>query len=427
MPVAEGERHPHSADLPSLTHNELGKHLRVSPLSYLGEFDLRRWAWKHPTADSILIDLPAELVSTGGETIIIRDRSSIFRRAIKFEHPLCICKPEIGARSGGKAGEVCQKCSFGPDTSVVVQRSRAGGNTTSLVEARLVCDAKSAPLELVTALLYSTPGWPPYFAVSRRDVSGVLPPNAGRSVVYTKPPTQGPLAGVDFAFGVVCGAPGCNACAWLCGKNAAPQQLEVRFFGEHVHAALPCKADGIIGCAACVEHGMLPVAAPFGRLEGLFGTLTLNRASASMAGLDEGAQDSPTALFAAVLDLVSAAEVLSGNRARTGASTRNIASLLALERTRVALGQGAPPPTSVADGGPQESVGRVLEQLVRAHVAWRAGACSRSIHAGRNASRQPRGAGAEAWPHHEHQHHGRALHHLALLPATHRAGRAAAE
>jgi hypothetical protein len=160
---------------------------------------------------------------------------------------------------------------------------------------------------------------------------------------------------------------------WLCAASADSSQLHVRFAGEHRHRAQVCKVHRRTGCVECPLRNQLPVTEPYGHLNGLFGAMVFAACSALMPGFDAGASESTTALFRTSAARTPAAELVSGNRARCGSSVENFASLAATERLRIMDRQGGALPTPAAQGGPQESVGRVAEQLVRGTcvLAWR--------------------------------------------------------
>jgi hypothetical protein len=354
-----------------LSHEQLAKGLQVKLGEYEGRYDLVRKCWVFPVAPDFAIVLP--LVITGGDTITINSIDDLFRHAVKYDSAapsLCTCVQQraVGVRTPAARHNTCEECSFRPDPEKVVVQRSLGGGTCSLEDALLLSERRTALLELLLTLVCSHEKWPHYFVAGRPDppAGAELPHRAGRSAAYREPQKSGVLAGANFAFGMLCTAPDCTACAWVCASEAAPHQLEVRFMGEHCHPAQACKDCGVPGCESCPEYNMLPVAAPYGRLRGLLGAVQLARVAPCVKGLDAGASDSATALFRGGASSVPPAELLCGNRSRNGVNADNWGAALREERERKSARHGVLPVPAPQQGGPQTFVGRVAEQLVRA-------------------------------------------------------------
>jgi hypothetical protein len=368
--------------------------LRVALESYGGTYDTSTGRWLFPEATDFEILLPQLLHCAGGDVINIDSINALFAHAVaKYAAP-CTCLRAVTDKAKGRA-RPCVTCAF--KTSVEVQR---GGTTCSLVEARL-SSTDNACMDLIRALLYNSPAWPYYFAAGRGDPEAPLPANANRNVLFKTAPTDGLQRGAHFSVGMLCEAPGCNACVFVCANKDEPQLLSVRFAGAHSHPALPCAAHRAAGCTQCPAYGFLPLAEPFSRLGAVYGAMALSTASESgLQGRDGGAAGSASALFRACAARQPVEELLSGNRARSGADVTNISTLLNTEHDRIADRAGATLPLSGDLDGPQDSVSAVYAQLVRAAALLRRAAArgARADKRRRSRCRVPRRSRAQsAW------------------------------
>jgi len=376
LAVCEGQPHPDCHRQLGISANDLLAYCGVPFSSLQGFFDAVAHTWKFPPPAPYKFRLPCTLLLPRGANITVLSSTELFRLVLKCRCPAggaactceCTCAPAGGWLPGSvpkKVGGACSVCSF----AVQAQVESPSEPPCSLHGAGYVSSTAAEPLQLALALLASSDGWPEHFAAGRSDGDGEKAQvvSANRNVQSAKPFPSGPLAGLNFAFGVSCSSPGCTAHAWLGGNVDAPNELEVRFSGSCEHSSvLRCKQHPEEErCADCVAAGVLPLPAPYGSLSGLQGAVSLEAARCALAALHAGREASPTALSAAAARIVGPRALFSGCRAICGSGADNFKRLLAEETRRTNARCGLTQPLPPELGGPETSEGRELELLVR--------------------------------------------------------------
>jgi hypothetical protein len=408
--IEAGARHPSAAGEHLQTQNTRQALLRLPAAVAAGaelvlgasEGKCATYRFAAPTAKTIPLPFSASL--TGGDRLQWRKVSDFVRPVLKSS---CGCyKP-----GKGKPSEPCFTHTFQPYVTL------SDGSTTTLLEGGYLSDHHSDATELAMLVLHASGVLPPQMSPGRPDLRGAnkfpfaLVPKTKVSLSDAR---DGQLAGYSWAIGLACDAMGpnltgaaqgdsrCLGTVWLCGKSGVDDCVFAEFIGFCEHACLPCSLCNTHSCATCAEANMLPLAQCTEGAGGLTGAWALQRAACSLTSTRGGNVNSPVALYGESLLLLPPVARLFRNFALSGQDESHQSRQLAKERERVLARQGGALPLPAAKGGPETSVGRQAEMLVRLrHAALRLRTVPPTdalpMHAGYAGERQRRLGRASAW------------------------------